>query len=437
MKPHVHLFTIFVSCVVLVAPVGCSKKDAPGHGSAKEQPGEHADEDEHGHDEKGGPDRKGEPGHDEHEEKAGHEGHDEPEEGVVELSPEAAAQARIRTAPVQERNVPYVLRTTARVDYDERRLAHVSPRIPGRVARVDAELGDNVKAGQALASLDSIELGAAKADFMGARAEVSLARKTREREDGLFAEKITSEQSALEARTAHEKALIHFRSSEEKLRLLGLSNKEIGQVRYGDPKASTFSLVAPMDGRIVEKHLVAGELVTPEEKVFTVADLSHLWIWIDVYERDLSRVHKEDTVVVVTQAWPGRTFEGHVAYIGDRVDPDTRAARARIDIPNPEGALKPGMFAEVVLTDPHGGNSERKALAVPPSAVQRDGERTIAFVQEGERRYERRTLRIGAQTDEIVEVIEGLSPGDLVVVEGAFLLKSEAAKEEMGGGHSH
>jgi RND family efflux transporter MFP subunit len=186
----------------------------------------------------------------------------------------------------------------------------------------------------------------------------------------------------------------------------------------------------------VEKHLVAGELVSPDDKVFTVADLSQLWIWIDVYERDIARVHVEDTVEVMTQAYPGRTFEGHVAYVSDRVDPETRAARARIDIPNPEGLLKPGMFAEVVVTDPH-GDSGRKALAIPPSAVLRDGERLIAFVKEGEGRYERRELRTGAKTQELVEVLDGVAPGEEVVVEGAFLLKSEVAKEGMGGGHSH
>jgi cobalt-zinc-cadmium efflux system membrane fusion protein len=272
---------------------------------------------------------------------------------------------------------------------------------------------------------------------MGARAEVSLARKTREREDRLFAEKITSEQSALEAQTAHEKALVHLRSGEEKLRLLGLSKQEIAGVRYGDPKAATFSLVAPMDGRIVEKHLVAGELVTPEEKVFTVADLTHLWIWIDIYERDLARVHKDDTVVVVTQAWPGRTFDGHVAYIGDRVDPDTRAARARIDIPNPEGALKPGMFAEVVLTDPHGiaTRSARRSPCRRRRAPRRGaddrlrpgGRAQVRAPHASHRRAHRRDRRGHRRA----------RPGERVVVEGAFLLKSEAAKEEMGGGHSH
>lgn len=412
--------------------VGCSKPEQPhAHEEgehAHEEEGEHAGEekDEHAHEEKG-----------EHagEEKDEH-GHDAHEEGVVQLTPEAAARAKIRVAPAVQRDVPFVLRTTARVDYDERRIAHVSPRIPGRVAQVQAELGDDVKSGQRLATLDSIGLGEAKAAYLTARAEESVARKTREREERLFREKITSEQAVIEARGAHEKALAQLRATEEKLRLLGLSKEDIRKVRYGDPKSSVFPLTAPIDGRVVEKHLVAGELVSPDEKVFTVADLSQLWIWIDVYERDLARVHVDDTVQVTTQAYPGRTFEGHVAYVSDRVDPETRAARARMDIPNPEGLLKPGMFAEVVVTDPH-GDSGRKAIAIPPSAVLRDGERHVAFVKEGERRYERRVLRIGAKTAELVEVIEGVAPGEEVVVEGAFLLKSEAAKEEMGGGHSH
>ena len=189
---------------------------------------------------------------------------------------------------------------------------------------------------------------------------------------------------------------------------------------------------------MVEKHLVVGELVTPGDEVFTVADLGRLWIWIDVYERDLARVHKDDEVSVVTQAYPAKVFTGRVAYIRDRVDPATRAAQARIDIANTKGLLKPGMFAEVVLTDVHAAEGRgREALAIPASALQRDGGGAVVFVKEGERRYRRRRLRVGARTDEHVEVVEGLSAGERVVIDGAFLLRSEAAKEELGGGHSH
>ena len=433
-----------LTLVALAAAVGCAHSDRAGHEATESSHAEHEEPDEH----------------DEHDEP---DEHDEHEEGIVELSPEAAKHAAIRVAIVEETHVPFVLRTTARVDYDERRLAHVSPRIPGRVATVRADLGDDVVADDQLATLDSIGLGEAKADYLGARAEASLADKTLERAQRLFKDKITSEQAVIEARAAHEKALAHLRSGEEKLRLLGLSKSEIRGVHYGDPKAPLFPLRAPIDGRIVEKHLVVGEIVRPEDKVFTIADLSQVWIWIDIYERDVARVHKNDTVVIATQAHPDRTFEGHVAYIRDRVDPVTRAARARIDILNPDRALKPGMFAQVTLTDPHCADPRcvdqhaadqhtsdrhtadrhtaisggRRALAVPPSAVQRDGDVDVAFVMEGERRYARRVVRVGARTEKLVEIVSGLASGERVAVEGAFLLKSEAAKEEMGGGHSH
>lgn len=431
-------FLVGSACLFWVltgAAAGCSR--TAGHGATRaeaHEPGHDEDEHEQAAAAAASP-KPHEAGADEAErDEHGHEAH---EEGVVEFSAEAAAQAKIQVTPVVKQAVPFVLRTTARVDFDERRLAHVSPRISGRVARVDSELGDEATAGQVLAALDSIELGEAKADYMGARAQESLARKTNQREQRLLKEKITSEQAALEARAGHEKALAHLRSAEEKLRLLGLTKPEITTVRYGDPQAATYQLRSPIDGRIVDKHLVMGELVTPADKVFTVADLSHLWIWIDVYERDLARVHPEDTAVVTTETWPGRTFVGHVAYISDSVDPTTRAARARIDIANAERMLKPGMFAEVVLTDPHGLDEARQGLAVPPSAVLRDGDRFVAFVKEGERRYERRSLRIGAKTPDFIEILGGLSEGDQVVIDGAFLLKSEVAKEELGGGHSH
>ncbi|MEZ4266434.1 MAG: efflux RND transporter periplasmic adaptor subunit [Myxococcota bacterium] len=454
-------FSAGIICLVFtLAPwTGCSKEsgheahghekpghEEPGHenaATAGKGHGQHKDEAHDEHEGEGKEHRKHEDEGDEHEgegkEHDDHEdeGHEEHEEGVVELTVEAAAEAKIRVAPVAKQAVPFVLRTTARVDFDERRLAHVSPRISGRVAKVDAELGDETKAGDELAALDSIELGEAKADYMGARAQESLARKTSSREQRLLKDKIASEQAALEARAGHEKALAHLRSAEEKLRLLGMTKPEISGVRYGDPQAATYQLRAPIDGRIVEKHLVVGELVTPADKVFTVADLSHLWIWIDVYERDLARVHRDDTAVVTTEAWPGKSFVGHVAYISDSVDPSSRAARARIDIANTDGKLKPGMFAEVVLTDPHSLDEARLGLAVPPSAVIREGDGFVAFVKEGERRYERRALRIGARTPDLVEILEGLSEGEQVVIEGAFILKSEVAKEEMGGGHSH
>ncbi len=373
-------------------------------------------------------------GHDEHEGHGEHKGHDEHDEhgegSVVTLTPEALARIGVEVTAVTSRTIPTLIRTTARVDYDETRIAHVGPRIPGRVHEVSKKLGDMVAADEELATLDSVVLGESIAQHRAASVEQELAHKTLERERALLKEKLTSEQQLIEAEATYEKAVAAKRAASEQLRLYGGRGV----------KGSYFKLRSPIAGKIVEQHLALGELVTPGDKVYTVADLSALWIWVDIFERDLSRVHVDDDATVVTDAYGDRVFVGKLAYIMDEVDPHSRTVRARIDIANTDGMLKPGMFANVTLSDPHGaeaGQLEQAVIAVPPSAVQRDGDEWIAFVKKGEGRFERRELKIGARTTEFMQIIAGLAEGEEVVTNGVFLLKSEAAKGSMGGGHSH
>lgn len=357
-----------------------------------------------------------------------HSEHDEAQEGVVKLSADAVKRSKISVAEVESRKVPRMIHTTARVDFDETKVAHVGPRIPGRVASVAANLGDTVKSGDTLAVLDSVVLGETIARQRATVVDEELARKTLNRERTLHAEKLSPEQQVLEAEAAYQKALAMRREATEQLRLYG------GKGSQG----SHFRLRAPIDGRVIEKHLTLGELVTPEDKVFTVADLSSVWIWVDLFERDLSRVHIGDDATAVTDAWPTATFSGKVAYITDTVDPDSRTVRARVDIDNPDGKLKPGMFANVTLSDPHDVNQQplTEVLAIPPSAIQREGNGWVAFVQTEPGHFEKRFLQVGIRTDAFIEVIQGVAEGEDVVIEGGFILKSEAAKEEMGG-HGH
>lgn len=409
-------YVVFLAVGLAMAAIGCNSNETGEQGSD-----EHAEHEAEEHGAHG----------------AGE--HGEHEEGSIQLSPEAASRIEIRVAPVEERALSGVLSTTGRVDFNEDRLAHVSPRVPGRVHRVQVTLGDDVKAGQTLAVIDSIELGRAKSSFLRAKVQLDLARQTLEREEGLLEDRITSEQSVLEARAATERARAAYQAARQELRLLGLSERQIGRTSANDPSAALFSLPAPIAGTVVEKHVSLGEVVSPDRNLFTVADLSRVWIWIDVYERDLAHVHLEDDVAVRVDAFPERTFVGKVAYIRNQVDPDTRTSRARIDVANADGHLRPGMFATVTVTDPHGtgGEDAPRTLVVPSGAIQRDGDEQVAFVPSGENHYERRELELGRRTDAYVEVLEGVSAGESVVVEGTFFLKSEAAKHRMGGGHSH
>ena len=377
-----------------------------------------------------------------HEEDGEHEDgeHEDGAAGVVELTPEAASRADIRSAAVETRAFGAELETTGQVDFDRDRLAHVSPRIEGRVHRVQARLGQRVRAGQPMAQLDSIELGKTKAEYLQARARLDLARENLEREEKLHADRISSEQEVLEARAAFREATVDLATTEETLHLYGLGQKEVEALHYEDRQASLYTVRAPFDGQVVEKHVTVGELVTPDRNIFTVADLDRVWIWIDVYERDLRGVHLEDEAEVEADAYPGALFRGLVSYLSAQVDTDTRTVRARIDVPNPEEKLRPGMFARVRLFDPHGAQGRRRAadsLVVPEGAVQRDGEESIVFVPTGPLTFERREVRTGRKAGGLVEILGGLEAGEQVVVEGAFLLKSEASKEAMGAGHEH
>lgn len=368
-----------------------------------------------------------------------HDAHDG-EERVVELSEAAARQIDIEVAPVRRQTLASQLRTTGQVDFDETRLAHVSPRVSGRVHRVEARLGQRVNAGEQLAQIDSIDLGRTKSEYLQARAKSELARKSYDRARDLFEDQITSEQTLLEAETEVLEASADLRTAEEELRLYGMGQKAIDALLDGQPVASIYPLRAPFSGTIIERHATLGELVTPERNLFTLADLSRVWIWIDVYQRDLGRVHVDDGARATVDAFPDEVFEGRVSFLSARVDTDTRTVRARLEVANPRGRLRPGMFVEVELTDPHAQTGYGRAdssLVVPETAVVRDGEGHWIFVDEGNGRYVARDVRLGRATGGVIEVLSGLTAADRVVVEGSFLLKSALSKQSLGGGHSH
>ncbi len=440
--------------VVFVAMAACGDKEKAGarpaeHAKSGDGHAEHGDE--KGHDEKGGGEKGGgekghdEKGHDEkgHDEKGGgekgrggeHHGDDE-----VTLTPEAAANIDIKTVIVARRTMSGELVTTGSVGYDEARVSHVSPLVTGRVSRVIGKLGDMVKPGDTVAVVRSIELGRAKARYLQNKAQLELARQTYQREKVLSAQKISSEQTMLVAKSAFLQAQAVMRASAQTLRLYGISKRSIAKLSYDSNALALHWVHAPLGGKIVKKHVAVGEQVTPARTLFTIADLRTVWIWIDVYERDLRRVHLEDVAYVRPNAFPGLVIKGKVTYIRDEVDVDSRTIRARISVPNKNGALRPGMFVRVRLADPHRVKGKKMGahLVVPTLAVQRVGDdKHVVFVKEGERTYERRDVKLGKSSGDLTEIESGVKEGEQVVTHGGFLLKSEVSKKSMGGGHSH
>jgi len=359
------------------------------------------------------------------------ESHDE---SVVELTTEQMHSAGIEVAPVAFRPVVQVIEATAVVEPVPDRTARIGPRVEGRVVWAGANVGDTVRAGAALARIDSPELGRAKADYLAALTGAQVARETASREERLHAERISSEREWREAVAAATRAEAERDAAEARLHVLGLTDDDLEALSSERHYSSTFDVRSPIAGIVVERQAPLGATVAPTDILFTVMDLRTVWVQVDAYDEQLAGLRAGQPVHARTRAYPDRVFSGRIGNIGAVLDPATRAVKLRVELPNADGALKPGMFADVDIEVSRGSGDS--TLAVPAGAVQQDGGQTIVFVAVGRGRFERRVITSRAAGHEWVAVGQGLAPGEDVVVSGTFVLKSELRKGELGeGGH--
>lgn len=351
---------------------------------------------------------------------------------IVRLSPVALRSLTLKTAPVEQLPLTEGVHVTAVIKANENRLAHVSPRIAGRVVTVRKLLGDTVKAGDVLAVFDSVELGKAKADYLKFQALVNVQEKNYKRAQRLFEQQISSQKEVLEAEAAYQTAKAEFEAAHATLHLYGLSDEETHRLAWqAKEPISQFPLLSPFSGIVAEKDISIGEMVSPERSIYTIADLSTLWIQLDVYEKDLARVQIGQDVVLSTESYPQETFHGNVTYIGSLLNETTRTVSARVEIPNPQGRLKPGMFATAVIAAQ--GQSATTGLTIPESAVQRVEDAMVVFVPNGDGVFRKRPVTLGKKGEGWVEVREGLQEGEQVVTVGSFTLKSELLKASLAG----
>lgn len=364
------------------------------------------------------------------------EGEDEHPEGVVKLSEVAMANVRVRAEEVRRQRLSGLISTTGTVDFDPDRVLHVAARLPGRLHETRVALGDHVQPGDVLAVIDSVELGRLKSEYLQAKARLELAARNLEREEKLAAQRITSEQAVLTAKADVLELQASLRAAEATLRLSGLTQSDVERLDYGAASMALYTLRAPFAATVIDKHLTRGELVSPDKDVMTLVDLSRVWVWIDVYERDAADVHVGDGARIYADALGGRVLTGTVTFIRPQVDPKTRRIGARVEVANPGEALKQGMFVKVELRDPHGSGGP-EALVVPESALLRDGAAELVFVEVEPRHFLRKQVRVGRRAEGHVELVEGLAEGERIVVEGAPILKAELSKASMGGGHGH
>jgi cobalt-zinc-cadmium efflux system membrane fusion protein len=340
----------------------------------------------------------------------------------VTLEAGGGSAAGIEVVLVEEVRSTF-LETTGTVSYDQDHVSLVGPATEGRIERVVADLGARVKTGDTLATLASAALGEVQADYGRESAEVELAKNAYEREKSLYEQHVSSEKEMLEARAAYESAVVSQAAAEARVRTLGGQPGEL---------ASRFRVSSPLAGTVIERSAVPGQMVGPESRLFTVADLQRLWLVADIFEKDLARVLAGQAVEVSSGAFPGAVFPGRIAYVGQLVDPGTRTFKVRVQIENRDRLLRPGMFVQAAIELP----LPPASLAVPTNAIQEIQGVTVVFVPQGDtptNRFVARPIEVGETLrDHRVLVRAGLSAGERVVGAGSFALKSELLEGSFG-----
>ncbi|MGD8316727.1 MAG: efflux RND transporter periplasmic adaptor subunit [Myxococcales bacterium] len=318
------------------------------------------------------------------------------ETGTVVVDEVRRQQIGVRTERAEPRELSRHIRAVGQVKIDETLLADVNLRMSGWIQKLFVdETGQRVKKGQTLFTLYSPELYAAEREYLTA------VRRTRE--EG-------------------SEALVELAgASEQRLRLLGMSDSQIRELKRRGKAWEYVPVPSPATGYVIDKDIVEGGRVEAGTRVYRIADLSRVWIDADVFESDLPEVRVNQQVLVELSYVPGETFEGRVGYIYPTIVGATRTARIRVALKNPSLVLKPDMYANVEIKVDLG-----ERLAIPDSAVIYTGPRRLVFVDLGEGRLRPQEIEVGARADGYVEVTRGLQPGDLVVTSGNFLIAAES-----------
>jgi len=371
--------------------------------------------------------------HDVHEEEG--DGHED-EVTVLKLSQKEIQEFGVRIATAGPGKIKNRISLPGEVNINADRLAHIVPQVPGLVRKIYKTLGDRVKAGELMAVLESRELADAKSAYFVAKERLALAEANFKREKGLWKKRISAEREYLEAKQALAEANIELKSAKQKLHALGFTETALKKLsQQPHMKFTRYEIRSPFNGTVIEKHITIGEKLTSNSKAFAVADLSTVWVNLNVYQKDMPFVEVgQKTSISITNNL--LSAEGIISYIGPLVGEKTRTATARVVLPNPDGRWKPGLFVNAMVTVSY-VNAD---IVIPGSAIQRIGDKPVVFLlsgKPGEEGFTPRHVSLGRSDEESVEILSSLRPGERYVSEGAFVLKAEMNKGQFGGGHGH
>lgn len=331
----------------------------------------------------------------------------------------------IKLGTVSRMELSDTLRVAGQVDFDEQRVTRIGATVTGRVTELTAMLGQQVKVGDTLAVLNSTELGAAQLAYMKARAQAQLNERNVERAQQLFAADVIGSAELQRRESELSISRAEMRAAADQLRVLGVSSKSLEKLTSTGAINSVSPVVATMAGTVVERLVAQGQVVQPSEVMFTVADLSRVWVEAEVPEQQAAAVQPGQTIQVEIPAL-GQQLTAKLIFIADTVNPTTRTIMVRSELDNSDRSLKPAMLATVLI---QGRPTAR--LVVPDTAIVRENNKDYLFVEVGPQQFKLTEVALGPAIGTMRPVLGGVAEGTKVVTEGAFHLNNERKRKEL------
>lgn len=309
----------------------------------------------------------------------------------IEVPEDQQTKMGLQFQAAKKEHIEHIIRTVGNVTADQRTEAHVHTKINGWIEKIYADfVGKSVKKGQALFDLYSPELLSTEQEMLAAKHHGTTGKEISE-------------------------------SAVERLRLWGVPQQEIDQINKTGKAKRAITFVSPVDGYVVNKTAIQGMYITPDMELYHIADLSHVWIIVTLYEYDIASIREGDSAIIKLPYEEGRSFSGKISYVYPEIEPETRTAKARIEIANDDKSLKPGMFTNVEIKKDLG-----EAIVIPDDSVIDTGTRKIVFVKTSSKHFEPREIKIGARVENKFAILTGLSEGDEVVTTSHFLIDAES-----------
>ena len=353
---------------------------------------------------------------------------DEPVE--VSLTSEAVARAGIKTEVVQTAPAMEGVSVPGTVTSNAYRDTKVNALLGGVARQVTVELGAQVKRGEPLAVIFSSELADAQMKLLSMRAMLEADHQKLVRTEKLVTLGAASRQELEDVTATHVSHATEVAAARQRLLLLGLSAKQVDALTDASQVVAEITVSAPANGVVITRAVNPGQVVSAGQDLFVVTDLSTLWVIGDLYEKDFPTVRVGSNASITVPA-TNQTLRGRVAYIDPRVDPASRTAKVRVEVTNPGGNLRLGMFVTMSIET----GSNQQMTVVPQAAVQAIGDRTVVYtpVEGEEGKFTERAVKLGPSRGKLVQVLAGLKPGDKVVTDGSFFLRGEAGRSRAGG----